>query len=343
MKRIDSVDTIRLFAIIAVIAIHTKPFAVDSTTNETYYYLNIIINQLARFAVPFFFVISGYFFGQKIRKGNDVVETAKAMIYRVGTIYLVWSLIYLLPYNLTAIIEYGILGPLKVSYWHFISLLNDPLTIPFKGTKIHLWFLISLIYSVIICSVFVYYKMFRSLFFFAIALYLFGVLSKAYADSPLGITVNFNTRNGPFLGTLFFVIGYYISDYSYKKYWLYYGLTIFVIGCLFHFSEIYLLMKYYGSSLFQDYVFGTILMGVGAALIALSNHPILQNKILSKMGSMTLGIYVSHVVFVDILRPFDRIYHSAIWQLGYIVLVLTCSILLVLILSRTQFTRKFIF
>jgi surface polysaccharide O-acyltransferase-like enzyme len=55
MSRIDSVDTVKLIAITAVIAIHTNPFSHNTeNVSSIYYCLNIIINQLARFAVPFF-------------------------------------------------------------------------------------------------------------------------------------------------------------------------------------------------------------------------------------------------------------------------------------------------
>jgi len=83
MNRISSVDTIRLLAIISVIAIHTRPFSYNEDSGELYYYLDIFINQMARFAVPFFFVISGYFWGVKIRNGADIISTTKNMINRI--------------------------------------------------------------------------------------------------------------------------------------------------------------------------------------------------------------------------------------------------------------------
>ncbi len=74
MERIESVDVFRLIAIVAVIAIHTSPFHVDvDGENEAYMYADMIINQLSRFAVPFFYVTSGYFWGLKVRKSSDPV------------------------------------------------------------------------------------------------------------------------------------------------------------------------------------------------------------------------------------------------------------------------------
>lgn len=57
MSRIESVDIFRLIAIVAVITIHTSPFRADVIIeSEAYKYLDVIFNQLSRFAVPFFFV-----------------------------------------------------------------------------------------------------------------------------------------------------------------------------------------------------------------------------------------------------------------------------------------------
>jgi surface polysaccharide O-acyltransferase-like enzyme len=57
-KRVESADAMRVIAMLAIIHIHsplkwgTKGMSLDSVAN---------LDQLARFAVPFFFIISGYF------------------------------------------------------------------------------------------------------------------------------------------------------------------------------------------------------------------------------------------------------------------------------------------
>ncbi|WP_081367541.1 acyltransferase family protein [Alteromonas mediterranea] len=50
----------RVIAILAVIIIHTKPFFLAGNSN-----IGIFLHQVYRFAVPFFFVISGYFLQQE--------------------------------------------------------------------------------------------------------------------------------------------------------------------------------------------------------------------------------------------------------------------------------------
>jgi surface polysaccharide O-acyltransferase-like enzyme len=341
MDRIESVDVFRLIAIIAVICVHTSPFyGPEFSDNYIYKYLAVIIDQTARFAVPFFFAISGYFWGVKVRGGSDPLFSANKMGKKIVIIFLFWSFIYLLPYNFLSVFKFGILGPIKVAYWHVLNILNSPLSLFVQGTKIHLWFLVGLLCSLYITAFFVKYNAPFLLLIFSIALYVIGVLAKSYADTPFGFYLNFNTRNGPFFGTLLFCSGYFISSLKPSEKWIYYGLAIFLIGWLIHFSEIYFLWALYKVSLIHDYVFGTYLMGVGAALMALSNHQLLRNKSLSGIGQLTLGIYASHYIFVDLFKYIDADMANPVWEVGYVFIVLFLSVGLTKYMSKIKYINK---
>jgi surface polysaccharide O-acyltransferase-like enzyme len=83
-------------------------------------------------------------------------------------------------------------------------------------------------------------------------------------------------------------------------------------------------------------------MGLGVAMAALSNHSTLKNKMLSKIGQMTLGIYAVHFIFVDLLRPIDKVSDDIVWEVGYVVVVLALSILTSLALSKNKITKKIV-
>lgn len=341
--RIYSVDVFRLFAILSVIAIHTIPFQSlahsDSTVYTTLYFG---INQIARFAVPFFFIVSGYFWAVKIRNGKPPIQTSLAMMKRIITILIAWNLIYLLPYNLAGFYEHGLLGPFKMAYWKATGLIENPHYLLLQGSKVHLWFLVGLLISTLIATIFIAFNRPFLLLFFAIGLYVIGVLSKGYSDTPVGLEFDFNTRNGPFLGTLFFVMGYFLAGYSPKPKWIYAGMALFLSGLVMQASEVYLIWLFFGSSLEQDYVFGTTLIGLGAAIIALSNHPILQIRSLGKIGAMTLGVYAIHYIFVDWLRPLDQLLRHPLWEIGYVLLVFILSIAAVLLIARHPWGKKIV-
>jgi len=341
--RFTSVDSIRLLAILSVISIHTRPFSLPSEEfNSLYYYLDLTINQLARFAVPFFFAISGYFYGVKINKGGCPLLVAKRMLLKLTILYLGWCLIYFMPYNLSMIYEYGLLGPVKVAYWNLINSIENPTNLIFQGSKVHLWFLVSLMLCTSITSIFVKTKTIPALFLLSLILYFIGVFAKSYSATELGIKIDFNTRNGPFFGMLLFVTGYWISSKTPTKRWFYLGGIIFSLGVLTHFTEIYILMKLYNTSMLQDFVFGTYFMGVGAMLLSLSSHKVLSNKMFSTLGKMTLGIYASHFIFVDLLRPIDNLLNHPLWELFFVILVLGLSVTLTKLFSRSKYTKKLV-
>jgi len=343
MSRIESVDTFRFFAVLAIIIIHTTAFSPDvSSHNQFYIYAYIISDQLSRFAVPFFFIIAGYFWGLKIDKNEDFIKVSLKMSKRIIVIFVAWSLIYLLPLNLNIIAAVGIQESINLTYLHTIDLIQHPLTLIMQGTKVHLWFLIGILSALLISTFFIYIKNLPMLVIVAIGLYFFGVLAKAYSDTPIGIDINFNTRNGPFFSTILFVTGYLISQRKPTLYWMKYGIWIFSFGCMLHFTEIFTLWVMFGTWPKHDFVFGTYFMGLGVALVALSNHQILQYKGLSKIGHISLGIYAVHYIFVDLLLPIDKASDNIIWEISFIILVFLLSLMATMLLAKNKYTRKIV-
>ncbi len=47
-------------------------------------------------------------------------------------------------------------------------------------------------------------------------------------------------------------------------------------------------------------------MGLGAAVLALSNHPLFRVEQLTNMGKYTLGIYAVHMLFVNNFRLLEK-------------------------------------
>jgi len=131
MQRIQSVDLMRLIAILGVIIIHTTPF--DSSSHDTFYYLKIISNQLSKFAVPFFFTISGYFFHIKYIETN-LDSATTSVIKRIFLLFLFWCIFYLIPWNGSVLFQDLI-----------TRFQTNPYNTILEGTQIHLWFLVSLI------------------------------------------------------------------------------------------------------------------------------------------------------------------------------------------------------
>lgn len=107
MNRLTGVDVVRVVAVIAVIIIHTTPFAHDSAPLGSVLDLATLLNQAARFAVPFFLILSGYFWAPKVKGELGVVAPSVTMAKRIGFVFLAWSAIYLFPTNLADALAHG--------------------------------------------------------------------------------------------------------------------------------------------------------------------------------------------------------------------------------------------
>lgn len=342
MNRIEGVDTFRFLAVIAIVSLHTTPF--EGSQNATYITLCTLINQGARFGVPFFFIASGYFFGRKVTNAHSVIGVSTEIGKRLFQILVFWSFIYIIPYDPYLIYEKGFSGLLAVTGKDLLKIVDHPVDFLFESTADHLWFIISLGCSVFITAMILRYWPIQPLTFLVVvaaALYLFGVFAKSYGPTPFGITIDFDTRNGPFFGTAFFVTGYLLSKYTIEQKYLAYGFVVTTFGYLLHFGEIYYLHAAYQiipSS--HDYVFGTYFIGLGVALMALSNHPVLRIPFISTLGRYTLGIYAVHLVFVEMLMWVDRIVSNPVWEFGFVFLVVILSAVSTLILSKHHWLKK---
>jgi surface polysaccharide O-acyltransferase-like enzyme len=116
-----------------------------------------------------------------------------------------------------------------------------------------------------------------------------------------------------------------------------------ITGTALHFFEVVMLWRTYGiSPTLNDYVFGTYLMGLGAAMIALSDHPHLRIKGLGKAGALTLGVYVIHPIFAEIFKVIDDNIDSPLWDIGYVAVVYFISLSATVLISKNSMLRKLV-
>lgn len=343
MGRIKSVDVSRLIAIGAVIAIHTQPFLALSPGKEsTFGELGWVINQLGRFAVPFFFIMAGYFWALKQRGSDQPLLASMKMARRVAIVLIAWSLIYLVPFNVVKMWNLDFLGPLRLAYWNLAKLAVDPLALLGQSTKVHLWFLIALLWALAIAAFLRAATRVNTMLAIGIAFFVFALLGKPYANTPFGFDVPIQLRNGPFFGTVLFATGILLSRITSSPSWLYKGIAVFALGLMCQMTELYVLWSRFDTSAFQDFTIGTFFMGLGFSMVALSNHPILQSERLSAVGQYTLGIYAIHFVFVDMFVDVAQYWTSPYWQVAYPLVVGMLSIGTVLVMARSESLRKIV-
>ncbi len=188
---------------------------------------------LARFAVPFFFAVSGRFLlaaGQKVSEGETSFirrRTLRALskicrtTLHVYLVYLIFSIVY------------HILNGISLKEW-FSSKFNPGEAINFflfnsgrfiydpSYTFDHLWFLFALIYVYGLIFIFapVLRKWYKGLIIIFIFFLFFGeALQTFYPIRPFGININtwFVMRNWLFVGMPFVLIGILFSDHAMAK------------------------------------------------------------------------------------------------------------------------------
>ncbi len=95
-ERNYAIDFIRLFAILGVVAIHVSTAFIDRVTVpfSNYFFFYSFVNQVSRFAVPLFFLISGFLLASKYHSIVSPIDFYKKRLSKVLLPYFVWSLIY---------------------------------------------------------------------------------------------------------------------------------------------------------------------------------------------------------------------------------------------------------
>lgn len=241
-----SIDAVKFICALLVLANHCVPFGYS----ELFTIPNLIIrNYFARIAVPFFFVSSGYFYFKSNSFENYDFSKMKKYVSRLLFLYVFWCIVYF-PAHIPGIIREPkgvVIGALKYLK-EFV----------FVGGHVHLWYLNSLIVSILIVSYFIK-KGFsiQKIAVIGVVLYCIGLLGQGYVFllyplKKIPVIWNFlgfmkwlfgTTRNGIFEGVLLLVISLVLVErrpvVSKKA-----SLTIFIVSWLMVGVEL-LAMKHY--------------------------------------------------------------------------------------------------
>lgn len=298
-----NIDRFRLIAALLVIAIHTSPLL---SVNET---ADFILTRIsARVAVPFFFMVSGFFLISKYNKNNDnlfkFIKTT-LLIYSIAILFYIPLNIYSGSFDSSVILP---------------EIIKDVI---FNGTLYHLWYLPASITGACIAWFAVKrFGFFRSGILTAV-LYLTGL----FGDSYYGISEKIPwmkffyenlfylfdyTRNGIFFAPVFFVMGGYIAhrrlkeDFSKKPYSAKSPLNVtgFILSMLLMIIEGMLLHKW------------NIQRHDSMYIMLLPCMYFLFNILISRKGSrnmwaseISLAVYLIHpmiIVFVRFLAKFTN-------------------------------------
>ncbi len=202
-KSYTGIDYFRFIAALLVVAIHISPLSAYSETGDF-----IFTRVIARVAVPFFFMTSGFFL---ISRYNYNYDKLKTFIKKSAIIYGIAILLYI-PLNIYS------------GYFTQENLLPKMIKdIIFDGTMYHLWYLPASMIGAAIAWFAVRRFGFKKAFAITLTLYVIGMFGDSYygiveklplLKSMYGYLFELSayTRNGVFYAPVFIVMGGIIAD-----------------------------------------------------------------------------------------------------------------------------------
>lgn len=300
---------IKFIASMCVIAIHTRFSGVFGD----------IVDATSRFAVPFFFAVSGRFLipysmtktpDIRHKVGKSLVKTLKVTIV-VYLVYSIYSLIYHLCIGESFLGWFSSKYNLSEARWFFFF--NSGKFI-YDGsfTFDHMWYLFALIYVYGLIYIFapVLRKWYKALIGILLFFLFFGqLLQNYYPIRPFGISICtwYVMRNWLFVGMPFVLLGILFSDYvagkketlseaeykSLTEKWALFGKVVIFAGLISGVIEFIIFGK-------KEVYFGSLLIVIG--ILFLSESGISGGRYLWKIGKEgSSNIYFYHVLLISLI------------------------------------------
>ena len=330
-----AIDFAKFMAAFLVAAIHIPPLE-DCSPWLSHEFQQVV----CRMAVPFFFLCTGFFLGEKLLDR----ERTKKYLFHILKMYLFWTLCYGIP-----IIERFWKGERSLLK-NVGELLRRLFLI---GSYIQLWYLLAtaVAAALLYACVSVLKWRDRTLIFAAVSLYLLGVLGNSYRHAfdgfpavAEGIKIYqagfLTTRNGVFFGFPFVAAGYLLWKYRGNIRCRHYGVwtTVFLAAM---FVEEYLVRKAWGESSHDMYLFtpaAAVSLFLAVVWISLPERTAPGAKLLRRLSTY---LFLLHMLVNFCLKK------TPLWELAWVKyspvhygIVVGVSVLLGLVICFVQDRRK---
>lgn len=283
MERNQTIDLLKFIFSLCIIGIHAQLF--KGSIDVLYY---VITMGIFRIAVPFFFVVSGYYFYQRLQNGRSVkdyfIKLFKTLII-FEMIEIIIFTPFVFPYvpnvflYLWKIISTGLGG----AYWYLSSLLISFIIMmpAWKKKKVWPWLIIGFV------------------------LYLLCMTNDSYGHLFIGTQIQkismihtqiWTWPQAGLCSSLFYLsIGAFIERYHFKGKYLNY---IFVLSLIALLGESYFLQSH--GALDGNSYFSLIILVPTLMLLCLKHpHCLWKTK---RLGQMSLYIYMIHPVLLSSLQ-----------------------------------------
>ncbi|MBI5297295.1 MAG: acyltransferase [Chloroflexi bacterium] len=271
-----TIDSLRLLATLEVIALHVSFSNLPDS-------VNVLIRLQARWAVPFFFIVSGYFFAQRLADPRRA--DVRPALYRLIWLFVLWSILYI---------------PLVISE-HEVKEVFRRLLFPsfiYIGEYFHLWFPSSLVLGFITLLFMFHYKLEKWILPLSLGILAQIMLAGAYNQVfnlkfPFDFVIARHWLSIPAL---------YLGVWLFRRGPLNRGLALaLTLGglALQVFEAWFLYTRFSIPPTEHEVLLGTLPFAFGLASLGVSGVRFLENPTLSAWGrDFSLGIYLLHMMVI---------------------------------------------
>jgi surface polysaccharide O-acyltransferase-like enzyme len=281
--RLPSIEVGRVIALLGVVFIHVNSLGAFGNDLAAGFFLD----EISRFAVPLFFLISGYFLHDELLA--NPLPGLRRLFERLAPPMAFWTIFYFILDKLGLLYGSQFQGGLR-------AYLAIPMT---GGAGHHLWFLPALFVGIFLCTYGVKVMGLGRFFVVSVVLYICGIalgaFQKQFFVDPIQ---NVFYRNGIFFAPLFLMIGYGIRKKDLKISSLN-ALLLASTGAIIHLAEGYITMRYPRG---HDFSFGTILFSCGLFLFLITQR--YHRTQFSDLGKSVFGAYLMHLWVLTLLLHF---------------------------------------
>lgn len=342
-KHVLYLDVLKLMAIIGVITIHVSGPVLGKFfgANIIWWLTGNFYSSISRFAVPIMIMISGACLLDP-SKDYSLKVFFKKRFNKVLLPFLFWALVYTIwkyfltgkPASLLDAIKDFLIGPIYYHLWFVYTILGLYLATPILKVYIKnatddnmkyfltLWFIST------------------GIIFFISRLLMHGKVKPLFE-------VYFFTG---FIG--YFVLGYYLNKLQINKRHVQASYLIFLFGFIMTMVGTYILTdnKKYVTDFQHSFAPNIILMSIGVFIMvkSINWNNILNNnklKMVSEISSYCFGIYLIHVIMMELLRMgnFNVTLFNPILSIPLMTIaVLLSSYIIVKIMSKLPLVKKFV-
>lgn len=316
-ERFHSIDSTRIVAMAFVVAIHTDPFRGLGGYGNL---VNFVIDSVARFAVPFFFMTSGYLFARKTTDGNATSYVGK-QVTALSSLYVLGLLLASPVFLAGALVDEGTGsgGVVRTAVRELAGFVS-PLELFYYGDSVSviLWFLPALIYSLLLIYGLDRLEVTRYLLPVSLGFHVVGLLASSYG---MFLAVPIEHRDALFFGFFYTSLGYYVGDSDWRPDAEWSRRYLWATGffAAFNLGERYVLGYVLSGETFAQgvytasYTVGTALLSISLFLFLLSRPALGAGTPLPSWGGYAVGIYVVHPA---LLYPLERA-DAALRLLGF--------------------------